>query len=192
MAETVTKVTEQDDNVTEVTNHGWYKDNPAFMESRGRLARVPGAAAAAGAVGGRKSGETRRKRAALREAARALLAVSPERIPGAEDLAEVLRVAGIDDATMAEALTLAQVLKAARGDTEAFKTLRDTSGERPVDLLHVSTGEVVDADTVGDLTDSELAELAAGADVALPVAPAQDPGPGTVEAQGPEDPGGIC
>jgi hypothetical protein len=144
----------------------------SFTESQGRFARDHAAASAAGKVGGVKAAETRRRRGALREAARALLAVSPDRLPGVEDLADVLRLAGIEGATMADAVALAQVLKAAKGDTEAARFIRDTSGERPADQLQVIPGEVIDAESVAGLSDEELAELASA------TAPAVLPGPG--------------
>ena len=159
------------DNVTEVTKQGPVKAK-SFTESQGRFARDPGAASAAGKLGGVKAGETRRRRGALRRAAQALLEVSPDRLPGVEDLADVLRLAGIEGATMADAVALAQVLKAAKGDTEAARFIRDTSGERPADQLQVIPGEVIDAESVADLSDEELAELASA------TAPAVLPGPG--------------
>lgn len=168
------------DNVTDVTIQGGFKAK-SFEESQGRFARDPAAASAAGKVGGVKGGETRRRRGALRRAAQALLEVSPDRLPGVEDLAQALNLAGIDGATMADALTLAQIMKAARGDTEAYRAIRDTSGERPADQLQVIPGDVIDADTVAELTDEELAQLAAEqAPAALPeaadVAPGVAPG----------------
>ena len=161
----------------------------SFTESQGRFARDPAAASAAGKIGAQKAAAVKRRRGALREAARALLAVSPDRLPGVEDLAEALRLAGIEGATMADAVTLAQVLKAARGDTEAARFIRDTSGERPADQLQVIPGEVIDAGTVAELSDEELAQLAAeqappvlpeAADVAPPVAPGAELEPGTL------------
>lgn len=178
-----------DDNVTKVTEHG---EVTAFEAQHGRFARDPAAASAAGKVGGVRAGATRRRKAALREAARALLALSPDRVPGAEDLARVLVVAGITDATMADAVMLAQALKALRGDTEAARFVRDTSGERPADQINLVPGEVVDADAVAEMTDAQLAELAAArspealpaaGDVAPVVAPAAETEPEPVDNQ---------
>lgn len=162
--------------------------NKAFEASQGRFAREPGAAAAAGAIGGVRSGEARRKRRMMRDAARDILNLSAGKLPGAETLAQALQAAGIDAATVADALVLAQALKASAGDTEAARYIRDTAGERPADLLQVSAADHVDAETVVDLTDEELAELAAGrqpaalpaADVAFDVAPEQAAEPETV------------
>lgn len=159
--------------------------NTAFEASQGRFAREPGAAAAAGSIGGRKSGEARRKRRMMRDAARDILNLSAGKLPGADALAQALQAAGIDAATVADALVLAQALRAAGGDTEAARYIRDTAGERPADLLQVSAADHVDAETVLDMTDEELAELAAGrqpaalpaADVAFDVAAEADAAP---------------
>lgn len=172
-----------------LTEHG---EVTAFEAQHGRFARDPAAASAAGKVGGVKAGATRRRKAALREAARALLAMSPDHVPGAEDLAQVLAAAGITDATMADAVMLAQALKALRGDTEAARFVRDTSGERPADQVSITTGEVVDVDAVAEMTDAQLAELAAArspealpaaVDVAPGVAPAAEQAPQPVDNQ---------
>ena len=157
-----------DDNTGVLTPSQEVVKAKSFTESQGRFARDKAAASAAGKVGAQKAAAVKRRRGALREAARSLLALSPDRLPGAEELAEALHMAGVEDATMAEALTLAQMIKAARGDTEAYRAIRDTSGERPADQVHVLAGEIVDADTVSGLSDSELAELAAGAGPSLP------------------------
>lgn len=172
-----------------LTEHG---EVTAFEAQHGRFARDPAAASAAGKVGGVRAGATRRRKAALREAARALLAMSPDHVPGAEDLAQVLAAAGITDATMADAVMLAQALKALRGDTEAARFVRDTSGERPADQVSITTGEVVDVDAVAEMTDAQLAELAAArdpealpaaGDVAPGVAPAAEQEPETIDNQ---------
>lgn len=68
-----------------------------------------------GKAGGKKSGEARRKKKALREHLEALLAGKQ------------------DNMTTAEALTLALVEKGLSGDVRAFEVIRDTIGERPVD-----------------------------------------------------------
>lgn len=68
-----------------------------------------------GKSGGRKSGEARRRKKALREHLEALLASKQ------------------GDMTTAEALTLALVEKGLSGDVRAFEVIRDTIGEKPVD-----------------------------------------------------------
>ncbi|WP_165177414.1 DUF5681 domain-containing protein [Desulfovibrio sp. ZJ369] len=68
-----------------------------------------------GKSGGRKSGEARRRKKALREHLEALLAGKR------------------GDMTTAEALTLALVEKGLSGDVRAFEVIRDTIGEKPVE-----------------------------------------------------------
>ncbi|MBD5647979.1 MAG: hypothetical protein HDQ89_10365 [Desulfovibrio sp.] len=68
-----------------------------------------------GSAGGKKSGEARRKKKALREHLEALLAG---------------KQGGM---TTAEALTLALVEKGLSGDVRAFEVIRDTIGEKPVE-----------------------------------------------------------
>lgn len=68
-----------------------------------------------GELGGKKSGEARRKKKALREHLEALLAGKRGKV------------------TSAEALTLALVEKGLSGDVRAFEVIRDTIGEKPVE-----------------------------------------------------------
>lgn len=171
-------------------NHG---KSSAFLARQGQWGSDTAMASAAGKVGGVKSGEVRRKRRMMRDAARDILNLSAGKLPSAEELAEVLQAAGVDSATVADALVLAQALKAAQGDTEAARYIRDTAGERPADLLQVSaTDRPIDAGTVADMTDEELAALlddrqpaalpAADpvGDVAFNVAPLPEPEPETI------------
>ena len=169
-----------------------------FEAQQGAFARDPEAARRAGALGGPKGAATRKRRRLMRDAARDLLAMDPGSLPGVDALAAILAGAGASDSTVADALLLAQALKAAKGDTEAARFVRDTSGERPADHINLIAGEVIDADSVAELSDSELEALAAGAEpaqalpaaagVVLPVAPDAAPAPGTVAAQCSEEP----
>ena len=68
-----------------------------------------------GELGGKKSGEARRKKKALREHLEALLAGKR------------------GNKTTAEAVTVALVEKALAGDVRAFEVIRDTIGEKPVE-----------------------------------------------------------
>ena len=68
-----------------------------------------------GKIGGKKSGEARRRKKALREHLEALLAGKRGKV------------------TTAEALTLALVEKGLSGDVRAFEVIRDSIGEKPVE-----------------------------------------------------------
>ena len=87
------------------------RGNPETLQP----ARSKNEARKRGEVGGKKSGEARRKKKALREHLEALLAG---------------KQGGI---TTAEALTLALVEKGLSGDVRAFEVIRDTIGEKPVE-----------------------------------------------------------
>jgi hypothetical protein len=98
---------------------------------------------------------------------------------------------GVDEITGSDVLLLAQYLRAAKGDTDAFKAIRDTSGEKPsVDIAVSATDRVIDAESVSEMSDAELALLADECDspVALPQ-PEQAETPVLSTATEPE---GIC
>lgn len=69
-------------------------------------------------MGGEASGKARRENADLRKIAQILLG---------EEYKEGL--------TNAQAMTLAQLQKALEGDTKAFEVLRDTAGQKPVQVV---------------------------------------------------------
>ena len=108
--------------------------------------------------GGQKSGEARRRKKTFAEVARAILD-SPE------DDAEVLSLLqkiGLDG-TKRDTITLAQIVKAAKGDTDAFRIVRDTVGEKPRDELEIGNLASRPFETLdlSKLTDEQLKELAA-------------------------------
>lgn len=78
-----------------------------------------------GAKGGRKSGESRRKKRALREYLEARLEIKS------------------GDMNTAEAITVALVEKALAGDVRAYETIRDTLGQNP--------RQVVETEVSGDM-----------------------------------------
>lgn len=127
-------------------------------------------AAECGRKGGTKSGVTKRKRKLLREAAQQILSADVSKLPLPEmtDLRLALQALGVEDITGADALLLAQFIRAARGDTEAFRAIRDTSGEKPsVDLSVTAIDKPIDSDTVSDMTDADLAALVEESEDAL-------------------------
>ena len=98
---------------------------------------------AMGRKGGIASGETRRKQRTFRESIKAILALQT---PDEEKQAQ-LKELGIDD-TVLNAINLAVSGKAAAGDVEAARYLRDTAGEKPREGLEL-----------GNLDDKPLASL---------------------------------
>jgi len=146
------------------------KLSPKLQENAGRW-RDKALASQAGKIGGAKAGVTKRKRRLLRDAARSILDADVSRLPVAEDLVLSLKALGVDEITGSDVLLLAQYLRAARGDTEAARFVRDTSGEKPsVDVSVSASDRVIDAESVSEMSDAELALLADECDtpVALP------------------------
>lgn len=163
----------------------------SFKESQGRFARDPKAAKECAVLGGKKVQQMYAKRRTLREAARTLLNASLSSVSTEDNAvlaaaADMLRAFGVDDPTGADALMLAQFSKACKGDTEAARYIRDTSGERPSDQVQIIAGDrPIDGELVESLTDAQLAELAGGRDFA--VAPTALPEAEPVEPQGIEE-----
>lgn len=163
--------------------------NPKFVASQGRFARDREAAREAGKKGGAALQDMGRRRRKLRDALGTLLSMPVDEAAPVETIAraaDVLRALGVDDPTGADAVALAQFVKAVAGDTEAARYVRDTAGERPADQVSIIPGELADADAVSQLTDAELAELAG--DVAPGVALPSSAEPQSLAAQGIEEP----
>lgn len=89
---------------------------------------------------GRKGAEalndSRRRRKAMREVARAMLETE---LCADDELRQELEDRGFRDYTEASAVLLAQLNRARAGDTEAAKFVRDTSGQRPADQVALGT-----------------------------------------------------
>ena len=97
------------------------------------------------ARGGRKSGETRRKRRTAKEIARTILQTDLS----AEQVEEVLDGArGLigDDASAYSVMIAKMVQEGLRGNVQAFTAVRDTAGDKPTDKQ-----EVTAAVTAGDV-----------------------------------------
>ena len=74
--------------------------------------------------GGKRSGETRRRKAALRETMNRLLTMSVK----VEGLSDVLEADGIES-TYEDIITMAMIEQAARGDVKAYNAIRATVGQ---------------------------------------------------------------
>ena len=167
---------EREDNISAIvstSSSDKLKNRPSLQKNMGRWKDHPEEASRAGQIGGAKSGVTKRKRRLLRDAARAILDADVSKLPVAEDLALSLKALGVDEVTGSDVLLLAQYIRAAKGDTDAARFVRDTSGEKPsVDIAVSATDRVIDAESVAEMSDAELALLADECDspVALPSA----------------------
>ena len=109
------------------------------------------------------------KRRLLKDAMRDILSAGVAELPDDQQipiLKEVLKVAGIENPPNADAIAMAVGVKALRGDVEAARFVRDTSGEKPVQGVEVGNlddkpFEHIDLST---LTDDELFRMAAEAE----------------------------
>lgn len=94
------------------------------------------------AKGGRNSGESRRKRKAMRESLEILLGM-PLKSGEACEIEDVQSYAELNgqNITVEQAMIIAQIKKAIKGDTQAMAFLRDTSGQAPNQKVDI-TGAV--------------------------------------------------
>lgn len=117
----------------------------------------------------RIGGEKRHKRRLMRDAMKDILSSGLIDLDGDEQIAAIkaaLMQAGIEDPTNADAISMAVGVKALRGDVEAARFVRDTSGEKPVQGVEV--GNLDDRPfehiNLAELTDEQLFQMVAEAD----------------------------
>ena len=77
-----------------------------------------------GSKGGKASGESRRRKAAMRDTMNRLLTMQAE----VESLSDILRADG-GESTYEELITMAMIEKALRGDVNAFNAIKATVGQ---------------------------------------------------------------
>ena len=107
--------------------------------------------------GGIASGQSKRRRKTFAETLRAVLA---SEYP-VEDAKKKLQDMGLDGTWM-DQLSQAQVDKASRGDTEAFRAVRDTIGENPRQAVDVGlTNGPVSGMDLSQLSDDQLRAMIA-------------------------------
>lgn len=95
-------------------------------------------AAIAGRKGAEKSAETKRARKTLRKELELLL----------ESYAKDPKTGKQSEKTIQEAITLALITKALKGDTKAYEIIRDTIGEKPADRITLAQ---IDQDTIDEV-----------------------------------------
>lgn len=85
-----------------------------------------------GRMGGLKSGESKRKKKAMRENLAMLLSM-PLKYGARDDVEDIQSYADLKgkNITVEDAIMVAQIQKAMKGDTTAATFLRDTSGNKP-------------------------------------------------------------
>ena len=94
------------------------------------------------AKGGRNSGKARRAKKSMRESLEILLSM-PLKGGKAADIEQIKNFAELKgkNISVEQAMLIAQVQKALKGDTQALAFLRDTSGQKPDDNVNL-TGAV--------------------------------------------------
>ena len=108
-------------------------------------------------IGGTASAKKRRQKKTFAETLRAVLA---SEYP-VEDAKKKLQSMGLDGTWM-DQLSQAQVDKASRGDTEAFRAVRDTIGENPKQAVDVGlTNGPVSGMDLSQLSDDQLRAMIA-------------------------------
>lgn len=113
-----------------------------------------------GRMGGIASGEARRRKRTMREAAQQIL--SGGLVFGDDNTKAILAALGIEVPTNADGIVLVATLKAAAGDMEAARFVRDTGGELPTAKVEIGGMEdkPIEVLDLSSLTDSQLQELA--------------------------------
>lgn len=113
--------------------------------------------AANGRKGGVASGETRRRNKTIQSVLRAML---DSQIPDAEQK-EMLKASGFEG-TYRDAMSLAMLEKACRGDVEAGRFVRDTADGKPREGMDLSISDKPIASLdLSKLSDEQLQQLAA-------------------------------
>ena len=142
------------------------KDNPAVLtaESRSEIARAAGTGSTAeerterARAAGFASGVARRKKRLMRETLASMM-TSPVPV---EDIAVALSAAGFPNSYEC-AIAFAALNKAASGDIEAARFVRDTLGEKPSEQMQLDvTSKPIQSLDLTKLSDAELEALADG------------------------------
>lgn len=94
-----------------------------------------------GKKGGIASGKARREKRAFKETLETLLCM-PMKTGTSMDIEDIQNFAAIrgQNISVQDAILIAQVQKAMKGDTRAAEYLRDTVGQKPSDKLQLDTG----------------------------------------------------
>lgn len=115
---------------------------------------------ACGKIGAQKAAETKRRKRAMKDSLDLLLNM-PLKSGKQCDVETVKNFAALKgkNITVEQAMLIAQIQKALKGDTQALTFLRDTSGQKPEDNLNV-VGQMDISNPYDELTVDELKALA--------------------------------
>ena len=123
--------------------------NERTEEEQKRIARM----------GGKASGEARRRKKTMKENLELLLTMSVGKGEKADiEKGENIKDYAKENVTVEQAMLIAQIQKALKGDAQAFEMIRDLIGEKPVDKKEVSASVQHDNPFEG-LTTEELKKL---------------------------------
>ena len=123
--------------------------NERTEEEQKRIARM----------GGKASGEARRRKKTMKENLELLLTMSVGKGEKADiEKGENIKEYAKENVTVEQAMLIAQIQKALKGDAQAFEMIRDLIGEKPVDKKEVSASVQHDNPFEG-LTTEELKKL---------------------------------
>ena len=91
-----------------------------------------------GRQGGIKSGETKRRKKAMKETLEVLLSM-PMKNGKTSDMESIKNFAALKgkNISVQEAMIISMIQKAMKGDVKAAEWLRDTSGQKPTDNMNV-------------------------------------------------------
>lgn len=109
--------------------------------------------------GGKASGVARRRKKEMREQLEILVSLSMGQGKKADiEKAKNIKDFSKENITVEQAMLLAQVQKALKGDPVAFEMIRDLLGEKPADKKEI-TAEVKNNNPYSELTTDELRQL---------------------------------
>lgn len=92
-----------------------------------------------GAKGGRASVEARRRKKTMREVYESLRTL--EVVPSHTEALQEMLQEKLPTVTVDEAIMLAMIAKAERGDVQAAQFIRDTAGEKPTDVIGMDSDQ---------------------------------------------------
>ena len=92
-----------------------------------------------GAKGGRASVEARRRKKTMREVYESLRNL--EVVPSHTEALQEMLQEKLPTVTVDEAIMLAMIAKAERGDVQAAQFIRDTAGEKPTDVIGMDSDQ---------------------------------------------------
>ena len=96
-------------------------------------------------MGGKKSGEVRRAKKGMQEIAKWILEMPLNSEPTAKEIKSFAEFAG-KNITVEQAIMIKQLQKALKGDINSAIFVRDTSGQKPVEVQQVTNVPIIEDD----------------------------------------------